>query len=452
MTPHQRDRRGGAERHHARGLEPRLDLQRPEQGLDLGLLDRLSDRAEGLARPRRAGRGAGGRSLPLAGRRAGAASLAEEARAALARALDGLSHEQRSVLVLTYFHDLPYAEIAVIVGCPVDTVKTRAFHGRRRLRALLVGRSGGLAVKARVLHLDSDQHLAAQILLPWYANATLDAGGAGELRGAPRRNARAARPTSSSSAASPPTRRRFRPCRSTAAGSPCAPASMRRRRKTAMPRRAPAAGPGAGCRSPSALQAVLALILATAWLVSSPPGRVPHPGDAASVQRRRTRSSSFARTPPRAEIRQALRAADARIVGGPTVTDAWLLRLAGPGRRLARAPAGRARGRPGRVARRRADAMRALILAAALCGFAAAAGAAEPAPEAAAPGAEAQQQVLVLLRLPPAHFRADGNYASGYADASGRAARRRSPRRWHAPTASPWPRPGRCRSSASIAT
>ena len=62
-----------------------------------------------------------------------------EVRAALARALDGLSHEQRSVLVLAYFHDLPYAEIALIVGCPEDTVKTRAFHGRRRLRALLSG-------------------------------------------------------------------------------------------------------------------------------------------------------------------------------------------------------------------------------------------------------------------------------------------------------------------------
>jgi RNA polymerase sigma factor (sigma-70 family) len=62
-----------------------------------------------------------------------------QARAALARALEGLSGEQRSVLVLTYFHDLPYAEIAQIVDCPVDTVKTRAFHGRRRLRALLSG-------------------------------------------------------------------------------------------------------------------------------------------------------------------------------------------------------------------------------------------------------------------------------------------------------------------------
>lgn len=65
-----------------------------------------------------------------------------ETRVALARALDGLSAEQRSVLVLTYFHDLPYAEIAQIVDCPIDTVKTRMFHGRRRLRALLSGELG----------------------------------------------------------------------------------------------------------------------------------------------------------------------------------------------------------------------------------------------------------------------------------------------------------------------
>jgi RNA polymerase sigma factor (sigma-70 family) len=60
-----------------------------------------------------------------------------QTRAALLGALDGLSAEQRSVVVLTYFQDLPYAEIARIVDCPVDTVKTRMFHGRRRLRALL---------------------------------------------------------------------------------------------------------------------------------------------------------------------------------------------------------------------------------------------------------------------------------------------------------------------------
>jgi hypothetical protein len=38
---------------------------------------------------------------------------------------------------------------------------------------------------------------------------------------------------------------------------------------------------------------------------------------------------------------------------------------------------------------------------------------------------DSSQQVLVLFRLPPPHYRADGNYAAGYVDASGRAARRR---------------------------
>ena len=65
-----------------------------------------------------------------------------ETRAALRHALDMLSSEHRSVLVLTYFHDLPYAEIAQIMSCPIDTVKTRVFHARRRLRALLSGELG----------------------------------------------------------------------------------------------------------------------------------------------------------------------------------------------------------------------------------------------------------------------------------------------------------------------
>ena len=63
--------------------------------------------------------------------------MADQIRAQLFRGLEALSAEQRSVLVLTYFHDLPYNEIARIVDCPIDTVKTRVFHGRRRLRALL---------------------------------------------------------------------------------------------------------------------------------------------------------------------------------------------------------------------------------------------------------------------------------------------------------------------------
>ena len=60
-------------------------------------------------------------------------------RSALTGAMDGLSAEQRAVVDLTYFHDLGYREIAEILGCPVDTVKTRMFHARRRLRQALSG-------------------------------------------------------------------------------------------------------------------------------------------------------------------------------------------------------------------------------------------------------------------------------------------------------------------------
>jgi RNA polymerase sigma-70 factor (ECF subfamily) len=69
---------------------------------------------------------------------------AREMQAALARALDCLSHEHRNVVVLTYFHDLPYAEIAQIMDCPVDTVKTRMFHARRKLRVLLQDELGDM--------------------------------------------------------------------------------------------------------------------------------------------------------------------------------------------------------------------------------------------------------------------------------------------------------------------
>jgi RNA polymerase sigma-70 factor (ECF subfamily) len=60
-------------------------------------------------------------------------------RNALVDAMEGLSPEQRAVVDLTYFHDLGYREIAEILGCPVDTVKTRMFHARRRLRQALSG-------------------------------------------------------------------------------------------------------------------------------------------------------------------------------------------------------------------------------------------------------------------------------------------------------------------------
>jgi RNA polymerase sigma-70 factor (ECF subfamily) len=60
---------------------------------------------------------------------------------ALVAAMDSLSADHRAVVDLTYFHSMGYREIAAIMDCPVDTVKTRMFHARRRLREALGGTS-----------------------------------------------------------------------------------------------------------------------------------------------------------------------------------------------------------------------------------------------------------------------------------------------------------------------
>jgi len=65
-------------------------------------------------------------------------SLAQ-ARAAIGTALRQLSADQRAAVELTYFHGFSYPEIAQIVECPTDTVKTRMFHARKRLRAAFGG-------------------------------------------------------------------------------------------------------------------------------------------------------------------------------------------------------------------------------------------------------------------------------------------------------------------------
>jgi RNA polymerase sigma-70 factor (ECF subfamily) len=48
------------------------------------------------------------------------------------------------VLELAYHIGHSCEEIAVIMECPVNTVKTRMFHARRKLRGLLTGLAGAL--------------------------------------------------------------------------------------------------------------------------------------------------------------------------------------------------------------------------------------------------------------------------------------------------------------------
>ncbi|NEX64755.1 RNA polymerase sigma factor [Noviherbaspirillum galbum] len=68
-----------------------------------------------------------------------AALTRSEQRRIVGQAIDALPMEQRTVVHLAYFHDMGYDEIARIMDCPANTVKTRMFHARRRLKRLLAG-------------------------------------------------------------------------------------------------------------------------------------------------------------------------------------------------------------------------------------------------------------------------------------------------------------------------
>jgi RNA polymerase sigma factor (sigma-70 family) len=61
----------------------------------------------------------------------------KELQARLADALRSLSPEQRAVIELAYFKGLSCREIAQVLHCPQETVKTRMFYARRRLKLLL---------------------------------------------------------------------------------------------------------------------------------------------------------------------------------------------------------------------------------------------------------------------------------------------------------------------------
>ena len=52
-------------------------------------------------------------------------------------ALQQLSPEHRAVVELTFYQGLSYEEIAGIMQCPVNTVKTRMFYARKKLQEVL---------------------------------------------------------------------------------------------------------------------------------------------------------------------------------------------------------------------------------------------------------------------------------------------------------------------------
>jgi RNA polymerase sigma-70 factor (ECF subfamily) len=63
----------------------------------------------------------------------------QELRIRINRALDQLSEEHRTVLVLHEFEEMEYKEIAKTMGCSIGTVMSRLFYARRRMASLLAG-------------------------------------------------------------------------------------------------------------------------------------------------------------------------------------------------------------------------------------------------------------------------------------------------------------------------
>jgi len=55
----------------------------------------------------------------------------------ISRLMDRLSVDHRIVLQLAYFQEFSVSQISEILDCPENTVKTRMFYARQRLRALL---------------------------------------------------------------------------------------------------------------------------------------------------------------------------------------------------------------------------------------------------------------------------------------------------------------------------
>ena len=83
----------------------------------------------------------------------GFAELAAKQRSSGVKAcMAKLSDEHRECMHLVFFEGLSLAEVAAVQGCPENTVKTRLFHARQKIKNCLrsmVEREGELPVGAR---------------------------------------------------------------------------------------------------------------------------------------------------------------------------------------------------------------------------------------------------------------------------------------------------------------
>lgn len=64
-------------------------------------------------------------------------ALRNEEQRRIWRAVQQLPFKLRAVVVLRYYHDLSYAELATALGCPIGTVRSRLHAAHARLREAL---------------------------------------------------------------------------------------------------------------------------------------------------------------------------------------------------------------------------------------------------------------------------------------------------------------------------
>jgi len=77
------------------------------------------------------------REPPASGHGPESGARARELAEALVRALDELPLEQRVAIVLCEVEERTAGEVAKMIGVPEGTVRTRVFHGKKKLRELL---------------------------------------------------------------------------------------------------------------------------------------------------------------------------------------------------------------------------------------------------------------------------------------------------------------------------
>jgi len=64
--------------------------------------------------------------------------IRDQVTAVMQRALASLTREHQEILRLVFYDELPYEEIATLLGIPVNTVKTRVYYAKQRLKEQLV--------------------------------------------------------------------------------------------------------------------------------------------------------------------------------------------------------------------------------------------------------------------------------------------------------------------------